>query len=76
MAMLKKYKSIEFLPVCSECGHIIRERVNYDETPTRVGCISNYISRGEIEPHVCPNCGVVFERIILPRDLPFDGYKT
>ena len=74
MAKIKHFPSIEFLPVCSECGYIIREKVEYRETPTRVGGTSNIIARGELEPSICPNCGVWFDRIILPRDLPFEGY--
>jgi len=72
MASIKTYPTIKFLPVCSECGHIIRQRVDCREIPTSGIC--NFIARQEIEPYQCPNCEAVFERIIMPRYVPFDGY--
>lgn len=68
---------IVYKPTCSECGTVLHGDVSCkyyipydDELPV--------IIHGEpaIEPMICPNCGVCFTSIIVPRatsDINFEA---
>ena len=63
---------IHFAPICSNCGNVIFEEINFigDETfysDNRVICNMNHT----IVPHKCPKCGHIFTRIIMPCKLPY-----
>ena len=64
---------IEFRPTCSECKQVIFKRID----------ICTYKTDGEycilpgditVDPCRCPNCGVYFNKIVMPTKLPFEDY--
>lgn len=64
---------IRFLPVCSNCGTILKYReIEFGED--EFGSIDAYLfkaNNGRISPNQCPICGIVFDRIVMPTRLPF-----
>ena len=64
---------IRFLPVCSNCGTILKYReIEFGED--EFGSIDAYLfkaNNGRIRPDQCPICGIVFDRIVMPTRLPF-----
>ena len=65
---------IKFVPVCSKCGGRIYDTVACDE-------ISQHLTPGifckkyQITPSICPHCKTQFQSIVIPTQLPFDGYE-
>ena len=73
--------SIQFMPVCSNCGMIF-DHVEYgcDLNVVEGRSDSNFL-RGikfteyTIKPMECPRCGVIFRTIIIPTKFPYDRNK-
>lgn len=61
---MSKITSISFLPVCSNCRHIINEEVDVD---LESGSFINAV----VTPRYCSHCGSFFDRIVMPTKLPF-----
>lgn len=61
---------IVFAPVCSKCEQIIKKRVDckYDDTDD-INPRTLFKDK-VIEPERCPNCGVYFDAILMPMQLP------
>lgn len=77
MSMLDEAPEIQFLPVCSKCGHVIRQLVDIADEPVSVSVNNGPVSLCRcrmIVPPICPNCRAEFERIIITTKLPFNGY--
>lgn len=59
---------IELRPTCSECGAPLQERVTADyELIERQNFISHEL---RITPAECPDCGAVFEYVVLQGNPP------
>ena len=54
---------IKFLPVCSNCGKIIYQKIDYQHPD---------LFRHEFTPAHCPHCWAMIESIMMPTRLPFD----
>lgn len=72
--------SIEFVPVCSNCKHIITDLIDFRSTVTDVlvgspekGMEKMLAPNYQIHPYSCPNCKMIFDRIALPTKLPYDN---
>lgn len=61
---MSKIAAIVFLPVCSNCRHIINEEVGADFE-------SGLFINAAVTPRYCPHCGSFFDRIAMPTKLPF-----
>lgn len=61
--------SIAFLPVCSRCKSIIYDEVNCSQDEI-ILMSSGAPLLPYISPFKCPNCGEVFDRIVMPTKLP------
>lgn len=64
---------IEFLPVCSHCQHIIRRPIDYEEHSEPILGGKYHYRVPHFDPPRCPNCGKMFESVIMPTRLPFPG---
>ena len=69
----KAMADIRFLPVCSNCGTILkyREIEVYEEEFGRIDGYLFTANNGKISPDQCPICGIIFDKIIMPTRLPF-----
>lgn len=77
MSMLDEDPEIQFLPVCSKCGYVIRQLIDITDEPISVSVDDRSVGlcrRRMIVPPICPNCQAVFRRIIIATKLPFNGY--
>ena len=68
---------IIYKPTCSECGTVLHGDVSCTYYKSYAVDLP-VITHGEpsIEPLICPNCGVCFTAIIVPRatsDINFDA---
>jgi len=65
--MSEDFATIQFLPVCSNCGRIIYDIIDITEDQLS----------GETyhTPHKCKRCGAIFENIIVPNHFPFNNKK-
>lgn len=71
----KAQYGIEFRPVCSKCNQEINDIIDYNEYEPDIDNARRLDHLGVIEPMMCPHCGVKFERITVPRSLPYDNRK-
>lgn len=65
---------INFAPICSKCGHIIFDEINFveEELFDQLDKTSrNYAASYRIEPYKCPHCGSYFKTISAPLKLPY-----
>lgn len=64
---------INFLPVCSACGSVIGEEIDYREAEYSENRqkTDSHLNAHEIIPRRCPNCAEWFDRITMPTRLPF-----
>jgi len=71
--MSEDFATIQFLPVCSNCGHIIYDIIDItkDQSSTEI----YHMPHPRIEPGQCKRCGAIFEQIIIPNRLPFNNKK-
>ncbi len=67
--------TIEFRPVCSECNRKIIGIIDYNEYALDIDNLRWPDLVGVIKPKMCPHCGVKFERITIPKRLPYDNRK-
>jgi predicted RNA-binding Zn-ribbon protein involved in translation (DUF1610 family) len=71
---------IFFVPICTKCEHIITSDVDFAESKDGLFVETHDRYRDivtplyEITPPICPNCGKVFEEIVMPI-LPFKWYR-
>lgn len=72
---------ILFKPVCSKCGKVIEQRIDFITNVYPIDEIKFISDRTmitgknyEIVPDKCPHCGAHFDMIALCGKLPFDGY--
>lgn len=65
---------INFLPVCSACGSVIDEEIDYREAEYSENRQNNGFTLKhacEIVPRRCPKCAEWFDRITMPTKLPY-----
>lgn len=65
---------INFAPICSKCGHIIFDEINFveEELFGQLDKTSNkYVAPYRIDPYKCPHCGSYFKTISTPLKLPY-----
>lgn len=67
--------TIEFRPVCSVCNQEIIGIIDYNVYDIDIDNARRLDRLGVIEPMECPHCGVKFERITIPKRLPYDNRK-
>ena len=72
-----KEADIIFLPVCSNCGEVIKDEIDFKKTDDPIPYIDNKIyvpfERPSIYPAMCPKCKAFFNSIIINYKLPFDN---
>lgn len=65
---------INFVPICSSCGAVISEEVDYktitDYVETREGMLE--LKEKVIVPCRCRKCGETFTMISVPTKLPYN----
>ena len=63
---------ILFAPVCSNCHKVIPCNIDYEEwvEPITISKLE-HIKRYNITPYSCPFCEEKFERIEMPKRLPY-----
>ena len=66
--------TIEFLPICSNCGKVIYGVIDYEHCATIEQERIKY-PEYQIAPYYCRNCGAIFTRITMPTSLPFDNIQ-
>ena len=68
---------IVFAPVCSECGAILRKAATYTEVVADYSVVNKTAAKRSVvmvEPKRCPNCGIEFTEIHVPRNMSRDFY--
>ena len=64
-----KTADIEFLPHCSNCGFELDIKdVDYSDLSYSDNCHNErakFLKEHKIEPYLCPNCGALFESILI-----------
>lgn len=71
------YNEIRFMPVCSNCERIIHGYIDVQEVEPLANRDNHKMQiwkEHEIIPWRCPYCETMFERIVMPTKLPFNGY--
>ena len=71
--MSEDFATIQFLPVCSNCGRIIYDIIDITEVPLVKGIAT--IPHNVIEPRQCKRCGAIFRQIDVPNRFPFNNKK-
>ena len=71
--MSEDFATIQFLPVCSNCGRIIYDIINVTKETLVREIVT--IPRTVVEPGQCKYCGAIFEQITIPNHLPFNNTK-
>ena len=66
---------IQFRPICSNCKQIIYDKIDFGYDEDAVCDKVKYPHNYWMTPIECPNCGELFEMIIMPRNLPFQWKK-
>ena len=66
---------IEFQPVCSNCGTVIYDIVTVEQCPHIVDDRGINSVSYSIEPRRCKRCGVFFDYVGVPTNLPYDNRK-
>ena len=70
--------TINFLPVCSCCGHVLYgEEINYEEISDFDIREINHMKiathrKGYVTPSFCPRCKAILVSIEIPTKLPFN----
>lgn len=69
--------AIKFMPICSKCQQIIWDEIDFKEDPDQVEGEASFkiFMTCSIFPKTCPNCGRIFESIVIPKKLPFNNQK-
>ena len=65
--------AIEFRPICSECNREIIGIIDYNEYELETDNMRLEDKKRIIDPAKCPNCGAVFQKITIPKCLPYDN---
>lgn len=71
--MSEDFATIQFLPVCSNCGRIIYDIIDVAEDPLYTEPYHG--PHTKIEPQQCKRCGAFFENITVPNRFPFNNKK-
>ena len=71
--MSEDFATIQFLPVCSNCGRIIYDII--DVTEDQLSAEAYHIPHTRIEPEQCKRCGAIFRQIDVPNRFPFNNKK-
>lgn len=71
--MSEDFATIQFLPVCSNCGRIIYDIIDITEVPLAKGIAT--IPHNIIEPRQCKRCDAFFENITVPNRFPFNNKR-
>lgn len=64
--------TIQFMPVCTECKKVIFDYIDCNNEVLSMDNV-RYPTHYQITPYSCPNCGAIFEQIVMPTRLPFDN---
>jgi len=72
--MDKEIASIMFMPVCTKCWKIIRQKIDARQSVNIVCGSPRLIDETyDISPDRCPHCGALFNNITIPTKLPFNS---
>ena len=66
------WATISFLPVCSNCKRIVRDKVQLVKKIEPVNDRNRVLNEWEVAPKRCKYCGEFFDGVTIPG-LPFDN---